>query len=146
MALREQDKHFLSALYSALAIILVWKGIWEGIYNIPYINDPFVFLFLGLALLTFSGLIFKEFDPLGTIQKAEEQVFRKVFHHPQRHQFQIKYHDKSTKKEVVIEAKHLLGMEKDSLVMALPGKKQEVFIPFHRVTEILHQGKQYWRL
>ena len=44
MLLREQDKHFLWSIYAGVAIIFVWKGIWEGAYEIlpEFLADPFV--------------------------------------------------------------------------------------------------------
>ncbi len=150
MPLREQDKHFVSSLYAAVAIIFAWKGMWEGIYEIPYVSDylgdPLVFLFLGLAMLTLSGLIFKEFDPLGSIQKGESKVLHTVFRHPQKKEFTLKYEDKVKKQEVEISVSSIKALEKGSLIVVFPNKRQEVFIPFHRVTEILRLGKQYWRL
>ena len=150
MALREQDRHFLSSLYAAVAVIFTWKGLWEGIYVLPvvgdYLGDPFVFLFLGLAMLTLSGLIFREFDPLGSVEKAERRVLQKVFHHPQKKEFSVKYLDKKLKKEVLVPAARLRSLEKGALVVVFPGKLRETFIPLHRITEVLQRGKRYWRL
>lgn len=150
MVLREQDKHFLGSLYSAVAIIFAWKGLWEGIYEIPvisdYIGDPFVFLFIGFTMLTLSGLIFKEFDPLGGLEKAVEQKLHTVSSHPQKSEFQIRYHDKSTKKDVTISAANLERIEKGTLIIHDPKQRQELFIPMHRVTELIYQGQTYWKL
>lgn len=145
MVLREQDKHFLSSLYIAIAVIFTWKGIWDGIYEIPYTN-PFVFLFLGFAMLTFSGAIFKEFDPLGGIQKAVQKTLHSVQVHHDKKNFEFKYYDKAQKKDVKIPAKWVKKIEKGALVAVPPHQKQELFIPMHRVTEVLYKGKQYWRL
>ena len=80
--LREEDRHFLWSMYSAAAIIFAWKGVWEGIYELPvirdFVNTEFIFLFLGLTMLTFSGLVFKEFDPLGGMEKALVDRFEKI--------------------------------------------------------------------
>src|SRR3989344_925336 len=107
---REQDKHFLWSLYAAASIILIWKGVWEGIYVLadayaPALSNPFVFLFIGLAILTLSGLVFKEFDPLGGLEKAVSKVLHTVQVHPRRVDFQVKYFDKNKKKEYVINGK-----------------------------------------
>lgn len=146
MILREQDKHFLASIYAAVAIIFAWKGLWEGLYEIPYIGDPFVFLFIGFAMLTFSGLIFQEFDPLGNIQKTSSRMLSKVQRHPRKKEFTIKYYDKKRKKHLRIPAEKIKKIEKGALIVKHPGKREEVFIPMHRVTEILHKGKKYWRL
>ncbi len=152
--LREQDKHFLWALYSAIAIVFTWKGLWEGAYAIPYlceyrnsaICDPFVFLFIGFAMLTLSGVIFKEFDPLGGVESAVSKIIHFVQNHPRRKEFQITYYDQNKKKDIAVSAEHLKGMEKGVLVIEDPAQKRELFIPMHRIKEVLQNGKTYWRL
>jgi len=144
MALREQDKHFLSSLYWAISIIFVWKGLWEGLYELPYIGDPFVFLFIGFAMLTFSGLIFKEFDPLGGVDKAITQKLQEVKSHPQKQHFEVVYVDKFQKKDVKIPATDIEKVEEGALVLKTENK--EIFIPTHRIKEILFKGKREWRL
>ena len=146
LILREQDKHFLISLYAAIAVVFTWKGAWGGIYLLPYISEPFVFLFLGFAILTFSGLIFREFDPLGGIENAVNKTLHTVSNHPKKELFQIKYYDKVQKKNITISAKWIQKIEKDALIVVPPHQKQELFIPMHRVTEVLYKGKQYWRL
>ena len=150
MALREQDKHFLSSLYSAVSIIFIWKGLWEGIYEIPvvskYIGDPFVFLFLGLTMLTLSGVIFKEFDPLGGVDKAINKILHFVHNHPHKKDFSILYYDRGKKKELLIPAGQLKSIEKGTLVVQHTHRREEVFIPAHRIREVLYKGKPYWRL
>lgn len=141
--MREQDRHFLWSLYAAVAIIFLWKGIWDGIYLIPYLGDPFVFLFIGLALLTFTGVIFKEFDPLGGVEKATTKIINHVHHHPRKHEFMLKYQDRVQGKERMIPVTAIKGIEKRALVVEMKGS--ELFIPLQRITEIQHQGKTYWR-
>ena len=151
MILREQDKHFLSSLYIAIAIIFTWKGIWDGIYELPYLSRlphsaaSFVFLFLGFSMLTLSGAIFKEFDPLGGIQKAVNKTMHSVFIHHDKKNFQFRYYDRAQKKKITIPLKWVKKIEKGALVIVPPHQKQEMFIPAHRVTEVLYKGKQYWR-
>ncbi|MEK6863184.1 MAG: RNA repair domain-containing protein [Nanoarchaeota archaeon] len=157
MVFREEDKHFLSSLYIAVAIILTWKGLWTGIYEVPFIGSlqckilgpycgSFVFLFIGFAMLMFSGAIFKEFDPLGGIQKAVNKTLHSIYTHQDKKNFQFKYYDKSQKKNVAIPAAWVKKIEKDALIVVLPHQKKEIFIPIHRVTEVLYKGKSYWRL
>ena len=146
MVLREQDKHFLASVYSAAALIFVWKGLWEGLYELPYVGDPFVALFVGFTMLLFSGLIFKEFDPLGGVEKAVTSILEKVIKHPDKRKFEVRYHDKVQKKDVSIPAQAIHRIEKGALVVADPVKKTELFIPLHRITEVRYEGKQYWRL
>lgn len=146
MALREQDKHFLASLYSAAAIIFVWKGLWEGLYELPYIGDAFVALFVGFTMLIFSGLIFKEFDPLGGLEQAVLKKLEIVIHSPEKGNFEVRYNDKMLKKELSIPAKYVHKIEEAGMIVVDPIKKSELFIPLHRVTEILYNGKRYWRL
>ena len=147
MILREQDKHFLWSLFVAIGVIFVWKGLWEGLYEIPYLGDSWVALSLGLSMLTFSGLIFKEFDPLGNLDKSIKKMLRIVVSHPHRQQFKLKYHDEHLKKDILINASEIASIEKQSIILKRgKGVKQEFFIPGHRVTEIVHQGKTFWRL
>ena len=147
MVFREQDKHFIWSLLTAAGLIFVWKGLWEGIYYIPYIGldetAPWVFLFFGFAILTFSGLIFREFDPLGSLEVAISRTVRKVHTHPKKKEFRIKYKDKLKKGEVTISAGDIKKIERGSLI--LKGRR-EIFIPAHRITEITHKGKTYWKL
>src|SRR3989344_5995610 len=151
--LHEQDKHFLSSLYIAIAVILTWKGLWSCIYEIPFIANlecnilgpycgSFVFLFLGFSMLTLSGAIFKEFDPLGGIQKAVNKTLHSVQAHHDKKNFEFKYYDKAQKKDVKIPAPWVKKIEKGALVVVPPHQKQELFIPVHRVTEVLYKGKQ----
>ncbi len=146
MMVREQDKHFLWSLYVAVAIIFTWKGLWEGIYEIPYIGDPFVFLFIGLVMLTFSGVIFKEFDPLGGINKAVFAIISHIKADPHKQEYVLKYYDKERKKHLTIDARRIRRVEKGAVVLKHHAKNQEVFIPAHRITEVLYKGKRYWRL
>lgn len=146
MVLREQDKHFLWSLLAAAGVIFVWKGLWEGLYEIPYFGDPWVALFVGLTMLTFSGIVFREFDPLGNIDKSVYKILRFVENHPEKRLFKIKYYDKIKKKEMIIEAEEIRRVEKGTLIIKDVEGNKEFFIPAHRVTEVIYKGKTYWRL
>ena len=143
--MREQDRHFLWSLLMAIGIILVWKGLWEGLYEIPVLGDPWVALFVGFALLTFSGLIFKEFDPLGNVEKSIIKNLMHVKNHAEKYLFEIKYKDKVAKKSMIVKGHQINSFEKNTLIVKHDRKKEEVFIPFHRIEEIRHKGKTYWR-
>jgi len=144
--LREQDKHFLWSLVTAIGVILVWKGLWEGLYEIPYVGEPWVALFIGFTMLTFSGVIFKEFDPLGSLDKSVNKVIHTVHTHPEKHNFKIKYYDRIQKKDVFLEVGKIKKIEKGSLIVEDIKGTKELFIPIHRVAEILYKGEIYWRL
>lgn len=151
MILREQDKHFLWSLFVALSVILVWKGIWEGMYELlewgglGYLADPFVFLFIGFIILTFSGIIFREFDPLDGMDKAANRIMHHIHNHSRRHEFKIKYYDRNQKKHFGIKGDALRQVERGTLIVEHENGRQEDFIPIHRVEEVLHKGKSYWK-
>ncbi len=144
MALREQDKHFLSSIYLAIAIILTWKGLNEGVTSIPIIGEPFNALFIGFAILTFSGLIFREFDPLGGLEKGAAKAITDMIQHPDKANFELHYQDKVLKKDVVVPGSMVKKIEENAIVIENPNKT-EFFVPLHRVTEIHYKGKRYWR-
>lgn len=146
MVFREQDKHFLWSIFVALGAILAWRGVWEGIYEIPYIADPWVFLFIGFAMLTFSGIIFKEFDPLGGVEKSVNRMIHHIHNHPKKEEFVVRYHDKEQKKNYSFGADKIKHIEKNTVVVEHPQGSKELFIPIHRITEVVHKGKTYWKL
>ena len=145
MKLREQDKHFLWSLAAAVGVIFVWKGLWEGLYEIPYFGDPWVALFVGLTMITLSGLIFKEFDPLGNLDKSAKKIVAQVKKHPQRKEFRVKYYDRISKKNLSVNADDIRDIERSSLIVRHKDNK-EMFIPTHRIVEVTHKGKTYWRM
>lgn len=147
MPLREQDRHFFWSLYAAVAVIFAWKGLWDVIYLVPFIPEaaiPFYALALGSTMLVLSGAIFKEFDPLGGLSKAADKMAHQVYAHPEKHHFKVKYHDKVLKKEVVLAAEQIQKIERGALIFK-HRKGHEVFVPLHRITEVLYKGKSYWR-
>lgn len=144
MVLREQDKHFLWSIFAGVAIILFWKGIWEGIGSLPLLENPWVSLFVGFTMLTFSGIIFKELDPLGSLEKSTQKVMQFIAGHPKKQEFHIVYRDRTKKQDVVIKANKLKEIEKNLLVI-VEKDGSEFFVPMHRIKEIRHKGKPYWR-
>jgi uncharacterized protein (UPF0248 family) len=97
-------------------------------------------------MLTLSGAIFKEFDPLGGVENAVNKTIHQIYHHPRRKEFTLKYYDQNLKKEVLINADKIINLEKGALIIKFKNKRQELFVPVHRVTEVLYQGKTYWKL
>lgn len=142
--LRETDKHFLMAMFSATGIILFWKGIWEGIGSLPLLESPWVSLFIGTLMLTVSGILFSEFDPLGGLEKSTLKIINYVHHHPQKHEYKIRYYDTLQKTEKEIEAKHIKHIEKNVVILHEGGK--ESFIPIHRVKSVHRKGSLIWKL
>ena len=141
MVLREQDKHFLWSLLIAIGIIFVWKGLWEGLYEIPYIGNEWVALFLGLAILTFSGIIFKEFDPLGNINKSAKKIVSKIYSHPEKGRYKLKYHDQHAKKDFLVNVEDIVHVSNDTINIKLGGK--EFFIPSYQIKEVTKDNKKY---
>jgi len=56
-----KDKKYLTALLGATGVIIFWRGLWEGADLIPIVKEPIVSIFIGLAILTFTGVIYEEF-------------------------------------------------------------------------------------
>ena len=142
--LRESDRHFLWSIFGAAGIILFWKGIWEGIGSLPLLENPWVSLFVGLVVLTFSGIIFREFDPLGGVEKGTLKILHHVHSHPKKKEFSIRYYDRVQKKEISVNAKHIRHIEKNMLAMHQKGR--EVFIPMHRIRAVHRKGEDIWRM
>lgn len=103
-------------------------------------------MFIGLAMLTVRGMIYQQFDPFGGIEKSANQILNQVHNHPKRHEFHIKYHDKFTKEHVTLRFEDVEKIENGTMVFKDPKTHKELFIPVHRVTEIMHKGKSYWKL
>lgn len=144
--LREQDRHFLWSLYTAVTIIFIWKGVWDAVYEIPYIGNPWTALFIGGVMLIFSGMVFQEFDPFGGMSRTVTKILKYIHSHPHKRDFIIKYFDKHRQKECLINAADVHKVEKNMLVIADRERHQERFIPFHRLTEIRYKGAPYWRM
>src|SRR3989338_9838408 len=125
--MRESDKHFLWSLFGATGIILFWRGVWEGSMEIPILDNVWVSLFLGLVMLTFSGIIFKEFDPLGGLEKSTLKILHMIHHHPRKKEFSITYHDKISKKNIKMKGEHLHSIEKN--IISFHKKGKETFVP-----------------
>jgi uncharacterized protein (UPF0248 family) len=143
--LRETDKHFLVAMLVATGVILFWKGIWEGPGYLPILENPWVDLFIGAAILTISGMLFSsEYDPLGGIEKGVLKAVNNVHTHPKKHEFSLRYFDNITKKIVSMQAKHIKHIEKNIIVFHDKGK--ELFIPIHRIRSIHRNNEIVWKL
>lgn len=143
--LPEPVKRYFWSAFSAVGVICFWAGIWDGIGELPILKNPFVSLIVGFAILFASGTVFKEFDPLEEAEKAVHKVVHQVTNHPQKKEFHIKYHDKVSRKNLTFRADDIKKIEKDFLVM-LDKTGKEIFVPVHRITEVLHKGKSYWKV
>ena len=127
------------AILGVLGVVLFWAGTWDGLGTLPYLEHPLISLIVGLSILILSGLIFKEFDPLGKKDSGKILTAHKLHRHPKKHQFHVKYFDKVRKTHITINATKLKRIEKEAyLVFEHEGK--EFFLPIHRVKDILHKN------
>ena len=139
----EDAKRYFWYIFGILGTLFFWAGMWDGLGSIGFLKNPFISLVIGLILLSLSGVIFKDANPLWEVEKPVKAEAKKVHHHPLKHEFHFKYEDHLKKKELTIHAGKLKRVEKEFLVFLDKGK--EVFVPLHRVTEILHKGKTHWK-
>jgi uncharacterized protein (UPF0248 family) len=147
--LRESDKHFLWSLLGAIGIILFWRGLWNGIDTIEgvahwgWLGTPALSLFIGLVILTFSGLIFQQFDPLGGLERGVINILHDIHANAKKDNYSIKYHDRIKKRDFMISAENIRRIEKNILSIEENGK--EIFIPIHRIREVHKKGKIIWK-
>ena len=141
---REALKHYFFAAIGVVGIVLFWAGLWDGVGNLWLLVNPLVSLVVGIVILASSGLLLKEFDPLEEEERKMRDQMLKIHHHPQKHEFHIKFHDRMKGKDVLHEARHLKDIEKGFLVF-VEKEGKEIFVPINRIKEILHKGKSYWK-
>lgn len=143
--LRETDKRFMQAMFIGTAIILYWRGVWEGVGELPLLENPWVSLFVGAFLLTITGVLFSEqFDPFGGIEAGILKTLHHIHNHPKKEEFQLKYYDGVSKKEKIVEAQKIKHIEKN--IIAFHEKDREVFIPIHRLRSIHRNNQIVWKL
>lgn len=144
MVAGEDIKKYFWYVFGIIGVVFFWAGVWDGLgYIHPIIANPWLSLVVGIIMLGLSGAIFKEANPLWEVEKPVKTEAKKVHRHPQKQEFYFKYEDHMKKKEVMLNAQQLKHIEKDFLVFLDKGK--EVFVPLHRVKEILHKGKTHWK-
>lgn len=143
MVAGEDLKKYFWYLLGILGVVFFWAGTWDGLGNIGPLVNPLISLLVGVALLSLTGVIFKEANPLWEVEKPVKSEAKKVHRHPQKQEFHFKYQDHVKNKELLLQAQKLQRIEKEFLVFIDKGK--EVFVPLHRVTEILHKGKTHWK-
>lgn len=139
----EEIKKYFWYLFGMIGIAFFWAGVWDGLGNLGPLENPLVSLMVGVILLSLSGIILKDANPLWEVEKPVKSEAKKVHHHPQKDEFHFKYEDHIKNKELLLHAGKLRRVEKEFLVFIDKGK--EVFVPLHRVTEILRKGKTHWK-
>ena len=139
MELYKIEKYIWSGLGVA-GVVFFWAGVWDGLGNLWWLVNPLGSLALGLLILFISALVFGKIN-LKSGGRSTLSLLHQVKNHPEKHHFHIHYHDKARKTKVKVSAKQLIDIEKDFLVLKEGG--HELFIPVHRVEEILHKGKPW---
>jgi len=139
------DKRYLAALVVLFGVILFWRGLWDITYLLPIIKNPFVSLFVGLTIITLSGVVFREFDPLTAQIAKTMEVLNEVLSRKKKknEKYKISYYDETSKKLKVIHHKDIKKLEHNFIVIEEKGK--EVFIPVHRVHKVTKNGKIMWK-
>ncbi|MBU0457355.1 MAG: DUF504 domain-containing protein [Nanoarchaeota archaeon] len=144
MVSKEQIRRYSWYLFGLIGIVFFWAGVWDGIGSLPYLHNPLISLVVGLLMILFSKKLVSKVMSLGMgFEERADIALNKVHYHPKKHLFHIKYKDKIKKKEILIKANKIKSIEEGFLVFLEDQK--EVFIPIHRVTEILHKGKRHWK-
>lgn len=143
MVAEEDIKKYFWYIFGIIGVVFFWAGTWDGVGNIGPLQNPLYIFVVGVVLLGLSRVILKDANPLWEIEKPVKSEAKKVHRHPQKNEFHFKYEDHVKKKELTIHAGKLKRIEKEFLVFLDQGK--EVFVPLHRVTEILHKGKTHWK-
>ena len=133
-------KRYFWNVMGVAGVVFFWTGVWDGIGNLGYLVNPLVSLLAGTLILVASSLVFKKISWKKT-KKSILSLIHEVHKHPKKHEFHIKYYDKTKKKHIVFPANELKKIEKSFLV--LKKKEKEFFVPAHRVVEIMHKGKPW---
>lgn len=144
MITKTELKQYFWYLLGIMGVVFFWTGIWDGIGNLGWLKHPLASFFLGVGLLTLSPLFFKEKGSFWKEGKSAPQILSDIQNHPEKHLFHISYHDQLKKSKVLFPAKQLRTIEKEFMVF-VDQEKREVFIPLHRLREVLYKGKSHWK-
>lgn len=139
------DKRYFAALFVVIGVIIFWRGVWDTLYEIPIMNNPYVSLFIGLAVITFSGVIFSEFDPLKARMERTLDILHTIVRHKgsKKKKYLLKYYDIIAKKHIEIPHDKIHKVERTYIIVEEKGK--EIFIPIHRLEEIYDGRKIIWK-
>lgn len=142
--LRDEDKKYLYALLYATGIILFWRGIWEVSYEIPLLENVYFVLFVGLFILTITGLIYREFDVLGQRTFNLSKLFDDIIIEKARgNYYEIFWFDEFKGHEHKIHSKYIRKVEMEFLVLEFEG--HDAFIPLSRVIRITKGKETIWK-
>jgi len=143
MITKEEIKKYLIYIFGITGVVFFWAGIWDGLGNLSSLANPVISFIVGIILMTIGGIIFKESSPFWTKGDKREGLLKKIRRHPQKHEFEVKYHDRFLGKELLFAGKHLKDVEKGFVVLI--NQSEEIFVPLERITEIKHKGKTKWK-
>lgn len=143
--IREEDKLYLHSLFYGIGVILFWRAIWEVSSVLPLLKNSFFTLFVGLAVLTLTGYIFHEFDPLSKKMHSIGKNLNDAVNRAEKgEKLIVHYLDKTARQEYAVDAAAIKRIEHDIFVYIHKGR--EYFVPTNRVTSI-HKGKKIvWKL
>lgn len=137
-----QVKKYFWSLLGIFGIVMFWAGIWDGIGNLPYLVNPLISLAVGSIILIISAILFKELEMFGGKTDPQVVIMHKIKAHPEKEKIIIKYYDKLINKNISINAKNIHKIEKDAFLV-VNQNKNEIFIPIHRIKEVLYKGKPW---
>ncbi len=137
----EEIKEKFWYFFGMAGVVFFWAGVWDGLGYLPYLENPWLSIVLGTVMLALSQFLFREPDPEKKAERKMRSALHKVRRHPRKHEFHIRYHDKLGKKDFLLRGDKLKDIEKGFLLLHEKGK--EIFVPIHRVREILHKGKTF---
>jgi len=143
MISKEDIKKYLIYLFGIMGVVFFWAGVWDGLGNLSYLSNPLISFIVGIILMTTGGVIFRGSTSFWSRGDKREGLLKKIRHHPKKHEFEVKYHDRSLGKELSFLGKHLDDVEKGFVVLLR--NSEEIFVPLERITEIKHQGKTKWK-
>lgn len=139
----EELKRYFWYFFGVLGVVFFWTGVWDGIGKLPYLSQPLISLAIGSVLLLLRRRVFIESEASKSEQSAHA-ILNHVRRHPQKQEFHIKYHDKLKKKDLLLKADAFKKIEKGFAIFTSKAG-EEVFVPMHRIREVLHKGKTFWK-
>ena len=140
----ETDKHFLASLVYATGIIIFWRGVWGISDLIPYLRNVFVSFFIGLLVLTLTGFIYREFDPLGDRIKRLHKMLHDIADEAEKGKnYVVEYYDGIARKYVTFAARDIHRIEERMLIVNKGGHEHHV--PFKRLTRVFLGKTVVWK-
>ncbi len=139
----EQLRHYFWSIFGITGIVFFWAGLWDGVGYLPVIKNPLVSVIIGITIISISGSLYTWYDHLTSNRSSLNENLKKIYNHPEKYNFHIKYYDRTNNKHIKVKASLIKKIEKDILVLTHPTQNKEMFIPIHRIKEILYKGKTW---